>query len=252
MIKIVDENKDFMVVDKPIGLGMHDEVGVPGLISTLKKQCDEESVYPVHRLDKVTSGLVIVAKNKQSNRQLSMAFQEKKIDKFYLAVIRMPAKNNSKVRKKQGSVIGDMEPARNGSWKLSRSLKNPAVTQFLSFGIVDRYRLCIVRPLTGKTHQIRVALKSVGLPIVGDLRYGGQVADRAYLHACSLRFIFDETEYSYTSFPNTGEFFSQPELKKTYEDLPALNRLVWPKVNITSRQTEKTTQAEKQTAPKCS
>ena len=131
--------------------------------------------------------------------------------------------------KKQGRIVGDITPARNGSWKLARTHANPSITQFLSFGLADRYRLCVVKPLTGKTHQIRVALKSVSQPVVGDARYGGEKADRTYLHAYKLIFSFGGQQYIYMTLPLTGGIFSSPECLKQLAMLQEPELLPWPK-----------------------
>lgn len=233
MIKIIDEQDDFLVVHKPIQIGMHDDTtsGELGLISLLKKQLVQTALFPVHRLDKVTSGLVIVAKNDLANRQLSMAFQERQVEKYYLAITRVAAGKQQKKHgvKKQGSIVGDMMPARNGSFKLMRTENNPTVTQFQSFGLFDRYRLCVVRPLTGKTHQIRVALKSVSQPIVGDFRYGGEESDRTYLHAYKLKFVFNGQALTYLELPLDGRIFQSPECINQISLLHEPEVLAWPK-----------------------
>ena len=233
VIHIVDEQVDFLIVHKPINIGMHDtaESGELGLLSLLKSQLGQTKLFPVHRLDKVTSGLVIVAKNEQANRDLSMAFQAKQVEKYYLAITRVPGGKLQKKHslKKQGRIVGDITPARNGSWKLSRTQANPSITQFLSFGLIDRYRLCIVKPLTGKTHQIRVALKSVSQPIVGDARYGGEKSDRTYLHAYKLIFSFGGQQYTYVTLPSVGDIFSSPECLQQLAMLSEPELLPWPK-----------------------
>ena len=233
LINIVDEQADFLIVYKPVNIGMHDtaESGELGLLSLLKAQLGQATLFPVHRLDKVTSGLVIVAKNEQANRELSMAFQAKQVEKYYLAITRVPGGKLQKKHplKKQGRIVGDITPARNGSWKLSRTHTNPSITQFLSFGLVDRYRLCVVKPLTGKTHQIRVALKSVSQPIVGDARYGGEKSDRTYLHAYKLIFSFGGQQYTYVTLPLTGDIFTSPECRQQLAMLHEPELLPWPK-----------------------
>ena len=83
-------------------------------------------LYPVHRLDKVTSGLVLLARDTEANRELSMAFAERKVEKAYLAI------SDQKPLKKQGWVKGDMIKGRRGAWMLTRSQDNPAVTRFVS------------------------------------------------------------------------------------------------------------------------
>jgi tRNA pseudouridine32 synthase/23S rRNA pseudouridine746 synthase len=187
---VVVEHADFIVVDKCAGIDMHDDAGVLGLVSRVSHYLGL-SVYPVHRLDKVTSGLVLLAKNKAATSLLSQSFAKREVTKTYLAI------SDRSPKKKQGWIKGDMAKARNGSWKLLHTRSNPAVTYFQSVALaMPHHRLYIVSPQTGKTHQIRVALKSISAPILGDERYGGSVSDRTYLHAWRLQFRYGEAEYS--------------------------------------------------------
>ena len=105
--------------------------------------------------------------------------------KTYLALSdRRPAK-------KQGLVKGGMEKSRRGAWKLTRGDgANPAVTRFHSQSIAPNLRLFVLQPQTGKTHQLRVAMKSLGSPILGDTLYGGTPAERLFLHAWRLEFEY--------------------------------------------------------------
>jgi len=204
-ITIIEENDDFLVVDKPINISIQDEPDVIGLISLLKKQCGYSSLHPAHRLDKVTSGLLLIAKHSDANRELSRLFSQKLVSKDYLAVTR--TRVGIKAKKKQGNVSGDMVCVRNGSWNLLRTHRNPAKTYFCSENIGERYRLCWLKPITGKTHQIRVAMKSLAMPIVGDERYGGEISDRTYLHAYRLQFTVDGKQFSFKLAPSFGEYF---------------------------------------------
>ena len=193
------EQADFRVVNKDAGVDMHDDAGVPGLVSRVSAAVGQ-NVYPVHRLDKVTSGLVLLAKNKEATSELSQSFAGRRVKKTYLAI------SDRSPKKKQGWVKGDMAKSRNGSWKLLHSLDNPAITYFQSVALaIPHHRLYIVSPHTGKTHQIRVALKSISAPILGDERYGGSVADRTYLHAWRLQFSYARAEYSVEVDPLWGE-----------------------------------------------
>lgn len=196
---IVLEQPDFLVVNKDAGIDMHDDAGVPGLVSRVSASFGR-NVYPVHRLDKVTSGLVLLAKNKEATSALSQAFADRQVKKTYLAI------SDRSPKKKQGWIKGDMAKGRNGCWKLLHSSDNPAVTYFQSVSLtIPHHRLYIVSPHTGKTHQIRVAMKSISAPILGDERYGGTEAERTYLHAWRLYFFYAGAEYSVEMAPCWGE-----------------------------------------------
>ncbi|MFT4929320.1 MAG: tRNA pseudouridine32 synthase/23S rRNA pseudouridine746 synthase [Phenylobacterium sp.] len=217
MIESVFSNNDFMVIHKTSALNFHTEDGEPGLFEQVKAQFGLTELYPVHRLDKLTTGLVIFAKTKAVAAAFGRLFESHQINKFYLAI------SDQKPKKKQGWVKGDMAKARRGAWKLLRSQDNPAITQFISqpLSLLDQpkgCRLFLLRPFSGKTHQIRVALKSVGSPIIGDGLYSSSgVADRGYLHAYGLQFTLNDQDFSFCVPPSTGCLFTSEPLKSCLE-----------------------------------
>ena len=201
------ENDAFALVVKPEGMNFHSE-GEAGFVVRAEEQLACK-LYPVHRLDKMTSGMILLAKSAETAREFERLFSERRIEKYYLALsLRKP-------KKKQGWVKGDMLSARRGDWKLATTTENPAVTRFLSTSLRPGERLFLVKPLTGKSHQIRVALKSLGSPIAGDLRYAkseeAKQEDRGYLHAFALRFSLQGEEYRFVYPPKEGERFLSPE-----------------------------------------
>lgn len=190
----------------------------------LQQQLGTEQLYLVHRLDKITSGLMVFAKSSAAASVLAQQFSDRTVSKFYLAV------SAAKPKRKQGLVSGDMAKARRGSWKLLKRAINPAITQFVSCSLKPGFRLFLLKPTTGKTHQIRVALKSEGAPILGDLTYGGVKADRTYLHAYSLAFSFAGEQYSYINFPEQGEFFDEPALATIKANYSRPSEIDWPQL----------------------
>lgn len=205
MYRILSQNEHFLVIAKGPGIGMHDEGGDAGLVSLVRADTGLE-LYPVHRLDKMTSGLLLLARTPQANRALSMSFAQRQVSKQYLAL------SDCKPKKKQGWIKGDMQKGRGGSWLLTRSLENPAISWFDSTPVREGLRLFRIKPQTGKTHQIRVAMKSIGAPILGDERYGGSPAERGYLHAWRLDFVLWDTPFAFECPPEPGPAFSGPEL----------------------------------------
>jgi len=206
LYQIIAEYEDFLVVDKQPETSIHNEVskaespsGEISLIQKLRLDFNTQHIYPVHRLDKPTSGLLICAKTTEANSILSQLFQRKEIEKYYLAI------SNKKPKKKQGLIAGDMVRTRNGNWKLTKTTYNPAITQFLSYGLGEGKRLFILKPHSGKTHQLRVALKSIGSPIVGDQRYypnNLKGKERMLLHAFCLRFEYKKQHFHFQTIPN--------------------------------------------------
>lgn len=200
-MKILYECPDFLAVAKPSGIGMHTEHDELGVIVHLQHQLGER-LFPVHRLDKETSGILVVARHKQAAACFQTLFAQRAMEKYYLAL------GGSKPKKKQGLISGDMEKGRNGSWLLLKSQANPARTQFFSHGTGTGQRLYVLKPLTGKTHQLRVALKSISAPIVGDTRYKGEAAPRLMLHATALRFDWNGERIQLLLHPSEQEDFT--------------------------------------------
>ncbi|AFU18476.1 TIGR01621 family pseudouridine synthase [Actinobacillus suis] len=202
-LTICFQHHDFVVIDKPVGVSVHKDEEAVGLTEKLAKQLQVEQVWLVHRLDKVTSGLLIFALNKQAAVHFYHLFEQHKIEKTYWAL------SDQKPKKKQGKISGDMQKSRNGAWKLCHSKQNPAVTQFISYSLEPNLRHFILQPKTGKTHQLRVAMKSLGSPILGDQLYAGTEADRVYLHAYQLKFEYQGESFCIQSPPTSGQFWAK-------------------------------------------
>jgi len=228
MFDIVYTNDDFLIINKYPGVSVHKDETNTILLNEVSQKTGGGSLYLVHRLDKMTSGLLILAKSSNVAAKFGVLFETHRIQKYYLAL------TEKKPKKKQGLISGDMVRSRRSSWKLLSTQNNPAMTQFFSASTVAGERLFLCRPLTGKTHQIRVALKSIGSPIVGDYVYNpSSVSDRGYLHAYVLSFTLDKKAYVFRCLPNRGEL-GQRWLSSSVQTLleekwnnPML--LTWPK-----------------------
>ena len=225
MYRIVSERDSFILIDKLPGVGFHTENDVLGVAEQLKSDLGLKVLYPVHRLDKMTSGLLLFAKDLEAARQLNELFRERRVDKFYLAL------SDRKPKKKQGLIKGSMAKGRRGGWKLVSGSENPALTQFVSCSVRPGLRLFLLKPLTGKTHQLRVAMKSLGAPIVGDERYANSDVveiDRGYLHAYGIGFTWNDEEYRFLCPPNEGRFFRDQAFTKALEAYQNPWSLSWP------------------------
>lgn len=207
---VIYQHPDFVVIDKPAGISVHKDHNETGLTSLLAAQLNMPQVWLVHRLDQATSGLLIIARNPQSAAEFSRLFAEHRIQKTYLAL------SAHKPKKKQGLIIGDMQKTRNGSWKLCQTKENPAITRFHSISCEPNLRLFILQPQTGKTHQLRVAMKSLGSPILGDLRYGKNTVeiDRTYLHAYRLQFNYLDEAIEIICSPQSGVYWQRETVQK--------------------------------------
>ncbi|MGL5758258.1 TIGR01621 family pseudouridine synthase [Plesiomonas sp.] len=226
MFSIVFQHLDFIVINKPAGVSVHRDDEVVGLTTQVAQQLGVDRVWLVHRLDKMTSGLLILALNASAAAALSGLFAQRQVEKFYIAI------SDKQPQRKQGKVIGDMQRSRRGGWKLSSSQHNPAVTQFFSAGTGTGKRLFIIKPATGKTHQIRVALKSIGAAILGDPLYAQSQADRGYLHAWQLCFTYQGDNYSICAQPDVGEWFLHEKVLAQLVEWQYPWMLPWPTVSL--------------------
>eukprot|EP00887_Chlorella_sp_A99_P007827 scaffold20.g7827.t1 len=123
-----------------------------------------------------------------------------------------------------GTVRGDMQRGRRGGWMLTRSTVDPAVTRFTSCGIPGRrpgLRALVLKPETGRTHQLRVAAKSLGAPLLSDTRYasslGAAQEERCYLHCVALRLVVGGEPLQAVCRPTEGEEFRSAEFREVFE-----------------------------------
>ncbi len=201
-LNIIYEDDDLLVIDKPAGLAIHPAPGHPShtlvnaILSHLPTLPDtDDSLRPgiVHRLDKDTSGVMLVAKNRQAQANLIDQFKTHSVVKAYLVlvkghltpesgVIEAPIGRDPQNRKRMAVVTKGRE----------------ARTQYNVVKYAGDYTLLEVKPETGRTHQIRVHLSAIGYPVVGDKVYGVKSPNlsRQFLHASRLGF----------KLPSTGEY----------------------------------------------
>lgn len=218
-IKIIYEDQDMMILDKPSGLVVHSAPSVkePTLVDWLKYKgvslstiSGEERHGIVHRLDKGTSGLMVIAKTNSAHEALSNQLQDKTMGRYYLAFIDLPLKENFTVEK---------PIARNRANRLKMGVVENgkyAKTNFLKLSTSDneKYELIAAKLFTGRTHQIRVHLESIHRHILGDLLYGfkGNLDkfSRVYLHAFGLYLdhpISGEKLHFFTDLPHDLKSF---------------------------------------------
>ncbi len=187
MIQILFENEDVLAVNKPEGLASVPE-GTKGkecLLSLLASAFPGE-LYVVHRLDKEVSGVILFAKNAAAHRYLNDQFSNRDIRKTYVAL-------THGVIRETGGIIN--KPLRQfGSGRVGVDLQRgrSCITEFQVAERFGAYTLVKAYPCTGRRHQIRVHLYSIGHPIVGDLRYGDKKVQcmfpRLMLHAQRIAF----------------------------------------------------------------
>jgi tRNA pseudouridine32 synthase/23S rRNA pseudouridine746 synthase len=221
--RLLATEADFIVVDKAPAVHFHSQDGTAGLVAQLEADLNIK-LYPVHRLDTMTSGLLLLARSSAAAAGFTAMFSQHQVQKYYLALA------SGKPKKKQGWVIGDMAKSRRGMYKLLRTTANPAITQFFSQSVAEGLRLYLLKPLSGKTHQLRVALSSLGVPILGDSLYGDAqtITDRGYLHAYGLEFHWQGQVFRYLCPPQTGSQFQTPAVANQLQVWGEPWSLNWP------------------------
>ena len=237
-IRLLKNTDRYLIVHKDPGLAFHStradeddfaetgrpaEDGVLQMIRAMEERGEIPSgprLFPVHRLDRVTSGILVFARGRKNANLLGNEFRHGRVRKIYVALAERPPK------KKQGLIVGDMERGRGGAWILTREKRNPAVTRFLSYSVPGRrpgLRLYVLQPKTGRTHQLRVAMKSLGAPVLGDGLYSrydlARAEERAYLHATAIRFQLGDETVSIYEAPGPGAEFLTAEFKNTLAGL---------------------------------
>jgi 23S rRNA pseudouridine1911/1915/1917 synthase len=186
-LEILYEDDDCVVIVKPLGLLTHSkgqfnpEATVATWLQPRVRHLEGERGGIVHRLDRATSGVMICAKHSEAQSWLQKQFANRRVKKSYIAVVsgHMPSP----------TALIDMPIQRNPkhpqTFRTHINGKSAQTLYIVEHETSELTRL-LLKPTTGRTHQLRVHLSSVGHPIVGDTLYGGLSADRLYLHAYSL------------------------------------------------------------------
>jgi 23S rRNA pseudouridine1911/1915/1917 synthase len=197
-LEIVFENDDLLVVNKPAGMVVHPAAGhfagtlvnaVLAHAPDLKGVGDEQRPGIVHRLDKDTSGLIVVAKNDAAHRDLQRQFKDRSVEKQYLALLDgYPPSATGRIE----AAIGRDPRNRKRMAIVPESVGRPAVTEYRVRAEYAAHTLVEAHLLTGRTHQLRLHFAYLRCPIVGDTVYGRRVPSlplrRQFLHAAQLSF----------------------------------------------------------------
>jgi len=221
--EVIFENENIIVVNKPAGLQVHPDQNeksytlLNGLIARYPEILDMQkekndfgkNIRPgiVHRLDKDTSGILLVAKNQKTFIELKKLFQKREIRKSYLAIVYGVPEKKSGIIKKPLARASNYRRQIIAGKKTGTKIRSAITKYIVSEKIGDDFSLLKVSPKTGRTHQIRVHLFSIGHPIVGDKLYKlkniKRVSDatRQLLHAQEIEFKLFGKEYKFSAKP---------------------------------------------------
>jgi 23S rRNA pseudouridine1911/1915/1917 synthase len=206
-VRVVYEDEHLLVLDKPAGLVVHPGAGVKegtlvGQLLSLGAAGGPDAERPgvVHRLDRDTSGLLVAARSEAAHGALQEAIRRREVERRYLALVR------GTPRSRTGRIDAPIGRDRRDPTRRSLDTDEPrdAVTHFQVVELMSEHALLDVRLETGRTHQIRVHLAAIDLPVSGDAQYGVRDdlgLERQFLHAHRLRFVHPvkSTEIDLTS-----------------------------------------------------
>ncbi len=198
-LDVIFENDDLLVVNKPAGMVVHPAAGhssgtlvnaVLGYDAEIEGIGGEERPGVVHRLDKDTSGLILIAKNERAHRWLQEQFRLRKVEKTYLALVDgKPPTPSGRVE----TFIGRDPKNRKRMANVSASKGREAISEFRTLESFKNYTLLEFHPHTGRTHQIRLHCAFLKCPIAGDEVYGRKSSTvalvRHFLHASKLKIV---------------------------------------------------------------
>lgn len=202
-LQFIHRDRHIIVVNKPSGLVVHPGAGkkentlVNALLfhfPEIKKVGTEERPGIVHRLDKETSGLIVIARNLKAYEELKRQFKAREVSKLYLGLVW------GKMSQQEGKITWAVGRHKKHGGRMSIKTKKPraAETLYTVQKQFEEFTLLEIKPITGRTHQIRVHFSAAGHPLVGDTRYGHRkpvnTCPRLFLHACQLEFSHPETK----------------------------------------------------------
>lgn len=203
-IPILFENEGLIAVDKPEKLSTIPERNREKIcLLKILNEHFQRKFLVVHRLDKQVSGVVVFAKTAETHRLLNLLFEQRQIQKAYVALV------HGNLKKDEGSIDIPLRRFGSGRMGCDREKGKLCLTRFSVRERLPHYTLVQINPLTGRKHQIRAHFFSIGHPVVGDTLYGDKSLQKTYsrlmLHACSLRFKLPGREEIYIeSFPSSS------------------------------------------------
>ena len=186
---IVDQDRQYIALNKPAALPCHPDQTKDFSLRQLAESYSKQTLYPINRIDRPASGIVLFGKTHTAAAHFNQLFQERKVLKTYLCVVgNMPEEHSSTLnhflrtsRHSNKSIALDVPEADS----------KEAVLNYQYVSSIDRYHLLMVKLITGRRHQIRSQFAHIGSPIKGDVKYGFRRANKdrsIHLHAFQIRF----------------------------------------------------------------
>ncbi len=199
-IPILYQDSDLLAVDKPAGISVHNNEDPQNLLKLLQKQVPASKLYPVHRLDKETSGVQLLALNESAAKNLASEFEKRAVDKIYSGVLRGELKQNSGL---WNQALTDKAEGRKNPAGASRE-RISCETQFTVLNANKFFSMCQFELITGRQHQIRKHSALINHSLVGDARYGDPrynkkmadlyKTDRMFLHCHRIQILGQNLE----------------------------------------------------------
>ena len=194
----VENNDNFAVINKPAGISVQSGTKSKKNIIDIMRSANEFknfSPYPVHRIDKETTGLLIIAKNRKYAQLFTSLFRIRKIHKVYLAIV------VGKFKEKKGTLVDEIF-----HYEGNKKIKTKAITHFELLDSNNYYSLLKLSPQTGRKHQLRKQLLIKGHPILGDLKYRlseNIKKNKSFLmlHSYKINFSISNIKYNFTTNP---------------------------------------------------
>lgn len=205
-LPLLYEDDDVLVVNKPAGVISHargrywNEPSVASFVRQITGQ-DGDRAGIVHRLDRATSGVMICAKTVQAMAFLQKQFSSRTVNKTYMAVVRGHMDPPEAII----DMAIERNPKKPSTFRVGPNGKT-AQTKYKVIATCSDYELLELKPVTGRTHQLRVHLMYAGHPIIGDQFYGGEEKDRLYLHAHTLQLMIPNKTLQTFEAPLPPEF----------------------------------------------
>ena len=193
---LIEDNENFIVINKPSGIAVQSGTkSFKNIVDTLRetKYFENSKPFIVHRLDKETSGILIVAKNREYAQLFTSLFRIRKIHKTYLAIA------YGEVSKKINTLEDDLT-----IYEKEKKIVQKAISHLKVLKYSSNYSLVELKPITGRKHQLRKQLYAVGCPIYGDQKYKFSNTDKAInknlmLHSYQIKFMIKDKKYTYTA-----------------------------------------------------